>query len=44
MELWENKGRKLGDVLFNDALNTFYLQLYVGKESPLHPLLFPILI
>ena len=22
------EGRKEGDVLFNDALNTFYLQLY----------------
>ena len=26
------KGRKEGNVLFNDALNTFYLQLYGRKE------------
>ena len=25
-------GRKEGNVLFNDALNTFYLQLYGRKE------------
>ena len=25
----KNKGRKEGNVLFNDVLNTFYLQLYV---------------
>ena len=28
-----NEGRKEGNVLFNDALNTFYLRLYgVGYE------------
>ena len=26
-------GRKEGNVLFNDALNTFYLQLYQWKEG-----------
>ena len=25
---WRKEGRKEGNVLFNDALNTFYLQLY----------------
>ena len=25
---WYNEGRKEGNVLFNDALNTFYLRLY----------------
>ena len=47
------EGRKEGNVLFNDALNTFYLQLYgvrhmVKNHSdrenslPPHRLLFPI--
>ena len=27
------KGRKEGNVLFNDALSTFYLQLYGRKEG-----------
>ena len=42
------KGRKEGNVLFNDALNTFYLRLYgvrhmvkdhsdSEKGNPLHP-------
>ena len=43
-------GRKEGNVLFNDALNTFYLRLYGGKGPlsergnplPPHGLLFPI--
>ena len=45
---YETKGRKEGNVLFNDALNTFYLRLYgVGhmvkdhsdseRENPLPP-------
>ena len=25
---WKNSGRKEGNVLFNDSLNTFYLRLY----------------
>ena len=25
---WEEAGRKEGNILFNDALNTFYLRLY----------------
>ena len=30
------RGRKEGNVLFNDALNTFYLRLYgVGRRGPL---------
>ena len=28
MNEWNNEGRKEGNVLFNDALNTFYLWLY----------------
>ena len=28
MLLWSSMGRKEGNVLFNDALNTFYLRLY----------------
>ena len=46
-------GRKEGNVLFNDALNTFYLRLYghmvkdhsdseKGNPLPPHRLLFPI--
>ena len=32
-----SKGRKEGDVLFNDALNTFYIQLYgVGHMIKYH--------
>ena len=27
------EGRKEGNVLFNDALNTFYLRLYGRKEG-----------
>ena len=27
------EGRKEGNVLFNDALNTFYLRLYGSKEG-----------
>ena len=27
-----NEGRKEGNVLFNDALNTFYLRLYVVRH------------
>ena len=28
------KGRKEGNILFNDTLNTFYLQLYgIGEEG-----------
>ena len=29
----EMEGRKEGNVLFNDALNTFYLRLYGRKEG-----------
>ena len=29
---YENGRRKKGDVLFNDALNTFYLRLYGGRH------------
>ena len=45
------EGRKEGYVLFNDALNTFYLRLYgvrhmvkdnSGNPLPPHGLLFPI--
>ena len=42
------KGRKEGNVLFNDALDTFYLRLYGvrqrerGNPLPSHGLLFPI--
>ena len=28
MDGWINEGRKEGNALFNDALNTFYLRLY----------------
>ena len=47
----EGKMRKEGNVLFNDALNTFYLRLFGVRHSdsergnllpPLHGLLFPI--
>ena len=27
-DIWSEEGRKEGNVLFNDALNTFYLRLY----------------
>ena len=32
MDLQEVTGRKEGNVLFNDALNTFYLRLYGVSE------------
>ena len=36
---WEQKeGRKEGNVLFNKALNTFYLQLYVVSHMVKEPL------
>ena len=31
--IYSKTGRKEGNVLFNDALNTFYLQLYGRKEG-----------
>ena len=44
----DSERRKKGNVLFNDALNTFYLRLYGHSDSekgnmlPPHRLLFPI--
>ena len=49
----DSERRKEGNILFNDALNTFYIQLYgvrymvkghsdSERGNPLHRLLFPI--
>ena len=37
-----SSGRKEGNVLFNDALNTFYFDSKKGTPRPPHMLLFPI--
>ena len=49
VQTYDTQGRKEGNVVFNDALNTFYLRLYGdhsdserGNPLPPHGLLFPI--